>query len=159
MTTFTIFVIILTFAYVVYFAVIITLDLHKKKDVQKSDEEVFDISDMNHQEEPTCIKEEVNDENNEVLTYTDEVTEDGIRLLNPSGGILPDSKNSDVVEESPSDSDNDELNEEHDENMEAIDPKAQVSIVSKDFYNHLNNKHKSSMNQRNFEKTNAIDHL
>ena len=40
MTAFTIFVLFLTFVYVVYFAVMITLDLHKKKEVQNSDEEV-----------------------------------------------------------------------------------------------------------------------
>ena len=86
MTAFTIFVLFLTFVYVVYFAVMITLDLHKKKEVQNSDEEVFDVSDMSQQEEPTCIEEEVNSEENGVLKYTDEITDDGIRILNPIGG-------------------------------------------------------------------------
>ena len=57
MTAFTIFVLLLTFGYLVYFAVMITLELHKKEEVQKSDEEVFDVSDMTEQEEPTCIEE------------------------------------------------------------------------------------------------------
>ena len=41
MTAFTIFVLLLTFGYLVYFAVMITLELHKKEEVQKSDEEVL----------------------------------------------------------------------------------------------------------------------
>ena len=87
MTAFTIFVLLLTFGYLVYFAVMITLELHKKEEVQKSDEEVFDVSDMAEQEEPTCIEEHINNEDNGVLTYTDELTDDGIRILNPTSGI------------------------------------------------------------------------
>lgn len=160
MTAFTIFVIILTFGYVVYFAIMITLDLHKKKDVQKNDEEVFDVSDMTEQEEPTCIEEHVNDKDNGVLTYTDEVTDDSVRILNPTGGIQQANQESEnKQEEIQNDEDNEELNKEHDENMDAIDPKAQLSVVSDDFFNYLNDKHKNSKHQRNIEKTNAIDHL
>lgn len=39
MSGFVIFVLVLTFVYVVYFAVMITLDLHGKKDEKKSEEE------------------------------------------------------------------------------------------------------------------------
>ena len=40
MPGFVIFVLVLTFAYVVYFSVMITLDLHSKKDEKKTDETV-----------------------------------------------------------------------------------------------------------------------
>lgn len=46
MQAFVIFALILTFGYMVYFAVMITLDLHGKKDEKKSEEETFDVSDM-----------------------------------------------------------------------------------------------------------------
>ena len=69
MTAFTIFVLLLTFGYLVYFAVMITLELHKKEEVQKSDEEVFDVSDMAEQEEPTCIEEHIADIENFFITF------------------------------------------------------------------------------------------
>ena len=46
MPGFVIFVFVLTFAYVVYFSVMITLDLHSKKDEKKTDEETIDVSSM-----------------------------------------------------------------------------------------------------------------
>lgn len=156
MTAFTIFVLFLTFAYVVYFAVMITLDLHKKKDVQKSGEEVFDVSDMSLQEEPTCIEEEVNNEESSVLKYTDEITDDGIRILNPVNGNQQSNEPAQSIQvENPDESDNDELNEEHEENMEAIETEPQESIVSDYYYNHLNDLH----NKRKLEKKGVIDNV
>lgn len=156
MTAFTIFVLFLTFVYVVYFAVMITLDLHKKKEVQNSDEEVFDVSDMSQQEEPTCIEEEVNSEENGVLKYTDEITDDGIRILNPIGGNQQSNEpTQSIPEENPDDSDNDELNEEHEENMEVIETKAQESLISDCFFDHLNDMH----NNRKLEKKGVIDNV
>ena len=130
MTAFTIFVLLLIFGYLVYFAVMITLELHKKEEVQKSDEEVFDVSDMAEQEEPTCIEEHINNEDNGVLTYTDELTDDGIRILNPTSGIQQSSNVHPEIHETTDEPDNDELNEEFNENMEIIDSQAQVSLVS-----------------------------
>ena len=46
MPGFVIFVLVLTFVYVVYFSVMITLDLHSKKDEKKTDEETIDVSSM-----------------------------------------------------------------------------------------------------------------
>ena len=155
MTAFTIFVLLLTFGYLVYFAVMITLELHKKEEVQKSDEEVFDVSDMAEQEEPTCIEEHINNEDNGVLTYTDELTDDGIRILNPTNVIQQGSNVHPETQETNDEPDNDELNEEFNENMEIIDSQAQVSLVSKDFYGHLNNMHK----KREMKMENVIDHV
>jgi hypothetical protein len=155
MTAFTIFVLLLTFGYLVYFAVMITLELHKNEEVQKSDEEVFDVSDMAEQEEPTCIEEHINNEENGVLTYTDELTDDGIRILNPTSGIQQSSNVHPEMHETADEPDNDELNEEFNENMEIIDSRAEVSLVSKDFYGHLNDMHK----KREMKMENVIDHV
>lgn len=155
MTAFTIFVLLLTFGYLVYFAVMITLELHKKVEVQKSDEEVFDVSDMAEQEEPTCIEEHINNEDNGVLTYTDELTDDGIRILNPTSGIQQSFNVHPEMHKTTDEPDNDELNEEFNENMEIIDSQAQVSLVSKDFYGHLNDMHK----KREMKMENVIDHV
>ena len=51
MSGFVIFVLVLTFVYVVYFAVMITLDLHGKKDEKKSEEETYDVGDMTNEEQ------------------------------------------------------------------------------------------------------------
>ena len=155
MTAFTIFVLLLTFGYLVYFAVMITLELHKKEEVQKSDEEVFDVSDMAELEEPTCIEEHINNEDNGVLTYTDELTDDGIRILNPTSVLQQGSNVHPEMQETNDEPDNDELNEEFNENMEIIDYQAQVSLVSKDFYGHLNDMHK----KREMKMENVIDHV
>ena len=155
MTAFTIFVLLLTFGYLVYFAVMITLELHKKEEVQKSDEEIFDVSDMAEQEEPTCIEEHINNEDNGVLTYTDELTDDGIRILNPTSVIQQGSNVHPEMQETNDEPDNDELNEEFNENMEIIDPQAQFSLVSKDFYGHLNDMHK----KLEMKMENVIDHV
>ena len=61
MPGFVIFVFVLTFAYVVYFSVMITLDLHSKKDEKKTDEETIDVSSM----QQTTTTEELNKENEE----------------------------------------------------------------------------------------------
>ena len=43
MSGFVIFALVLTFVYVVYFSVMITLDLHGKKDEKKSEEDTYDV--------------------------------------------------------------------------------------------------------------------
>jgi hypothetical protein len=59
------------------------------------------------------------------------------------------------MHETTDEPDNDELNEEFNENMEIIDSQAQVSLVSKDFYGHLNDMHK----KREMKMENVIDHV
>ena len=43
MSGFVFFALVLTFVYVVYFSVMITLDLHGKKDEKESEEETYDV--------------------------------------------------------------------------------------------------------------------
>ena len=78
MTPFVIFALVLTFAYVVYFTVMITIDLHAKKDDKKVEEENIDVSEF--AEEAPVVVEESDDPNGGTMTYTEEVDDDGLRL-------------------------------------------------------------------------------
>ncbi len=57
MSSYLIFVIVLTVAYLLYYAVIIVQDLYGKKDEVKSNEEVFDVSSMDDGEESVAVSE------------------------------------------------------------------------------------------------------
>ncbi len=57
MSAYLIFVIVLTVAYLLYYAVIIVQDLYGKKDEVKSNEEVFDVSSMDDGEESVAVSE------------------------------------------------------------------------------------------------------
>lgn len=57
MSPFVIFAICLTIAYVIYYAVMITRDLYGKKEEAKSNEEVFDISNMTEEEAAVAVNE------------------------------------------------------------------------------------------------------
>ena len=58
MSAFAIFVLVLTFLYVVYYAAVIMQDVYGKKDTPKTDEEEFDVSNMQDVEEPISISED-----------------------------------------------------------------------------------------------------
>ena len=55
MSAFAIFVLVLTVIYVIYYSAIIMQDLYAKKDVPKTEEEDFDVSQMQNQEEPSSV--------------------------------------------------------------------------------------------------------
>ncbi len=57
MSPFVIFAISLTIAYVIYYAVMITRDLYGKKEEAKSNEEVFDISNMTEEDAAVAVNE------------------------------------------------------------------------------------------------------
>ena len=57
MSSYLIFVLVLTAVYIIYYAIIITKDLYGKKDEAKSAEEVFDISSMADAEESIAVEE------------------------------------------------------------------------------------------------------
>ena len=57
MSPFVIFAISLTIAYVIYYAVMITRDLYGKKEEAKSNEEVFDISNITEEEVAVAVNE------------------------------------------------------------------------------------------------------
>ena len=136
MTPFIIFVLLLTFGYSIYFTIMITLDLHGKKDDKKAEEENIDVSEF--AEESPVVVDESGDSQGGALTYTEEVDDDGLRVVTPSCNM-----------------DSAVSPEENELYMEQIDPKAQISIVPDTFINKLNEKQK----QRKIERKNAIDHL
>ena len=57
MSSYLIFVLVLTAVYIIYYAVIITKDLYGKKDEAKTNEEVFDVSGMADAEESVAVEE------------------------------------------------------------------------------------------------------
>ena len=57
MSPFVIFAISLTIAYVIYYAVMITRDLYGKKEEDKSNEEVFDVSSITEEEAAVAVNE------------------------------------------------------------------------------------------------------
>ena len=153
MPGFVIFVFVLTFAYVVYFSVMITLDLHRKK----TDEETIDVSSMDNEEVPVSVEEHNDGPEGSDMTYTEQVTDDGLRVVIPTGNKQT---NSSPPEEEESKSTQqttttEELNKENEENMEEIEPAPQYCFYPDEFMQNLNDKH----NKRKIEKRNAIDKL
>ena len=141
MPGFVIFVLVLTFAYVVYFSVMITLDLHSKKDEKKTDEETFDVSSPEGSD----------------MTYTEQVTDDGLRVVIPTGNKQtnsspPEEEESQLTRQTTTSVD---LNKENEENMEEIEVAPQYCFYPDEFMQNLNDKH----NKRKIEKRNAIDKL
>ena len=57
MSSYLIFVLVLTAVYIIYYAVIVTKDLYGKKDDAKTTEEVFDVSNMADAEESITVEE------------------------------------------------------------------------------------------------------
>ena len=164
MTPFVIFAIVLTFGYFIYFAIMITLDLTAKPaDGQKNEEEDIDVGDMNDEgvEAPKVINEESDIEGGR-MTYTDSVTDDGLRIINPTNSSEPSQDEDEpTVEPAPVSEEkekvtSEELNEENEYGMEDIEPEAQHSMYGEELYSFLNEKHKNS---RNIKKENVRDHL
>ena len=164
MTPFAIFALVLTFGYFIYFAVMITLDLTARPaDGQRSEEEDIDVEGMKDDgvEVPKVINETL-DLDGGWMTYTDTITDDGLRVVSPTGTIADVSDE----EEAPVDPDpvsegkekmtSEELNEENEFGMEDIEPEAQYSMYADDFYAIINERHNNS---RNIKKENVRDHL
>ena len=76
MSGFVIFALVLTFVYVVYFAVMITLDLHGKKDEKKSEEETYDVGDMTNEEQPVAIEERNDNPDEGDMTFIEQITDE-----------------------------------------------------------------------------------
>ena len=148
MTPFAIFAFVLTFGYFIYFAVIITLDLHAKPaDGQKNEEEDIDVERMKDEgvEAPKVISESSDLEGGRV-TYTDTTTDDGLRVISPTGTIVQSPEEEEPVVDP----------EENEYGREGIEPEAQHSMYADEFYAMLNENHK---NTRNIKKENVRDHL
>lgn len=157
MSGFVFFALVLTFVYVVYFAVMITLDLHGKKDEKNSEEETYDVGDMTNEEQPVAIEESNDNPDEGDMTFTEQITDDGLRVVNPTGNIAPHSSFTEEppMTEQPPSTTSEELNERNDEMMEHIDPAHQYSFYSDEFMQSLNDKHYT----RKIEKKNARDKL
>ena len=100
MTPFAIFAFVLTFGYFIYFAVMITLDLHAKPaDGQKNEEEDIDVEGMKDEgvEAPKVINES-SDLDGGRVTYTDTTTDDGLRVISPTGTIVPSDEEEEPVD-------------------------------------------------------------
>jgi hypothetical protein len=164
MTPFAIFAFVLTFGYFIYFAVMITLDLHAKTaDGQKNEEENIDVEGMMNEgvESPKVINEASDLEGGSV-TYTDSTSDDGLRVISPTGTIVQSPEEEEpIVDPDPAPEvkkkvTSEELNEENENGLEDIDPEAQYSAYADDFYAIINEQHK---NTRNIKKENVRDHL
>ena len=164
MTPFAIFAFVLTFGYFIYFAVMITLDLHAKPvDGQKSEEEDIDVEGMKDEgfEAPKVINE-ASDLDGGRVTYTDTTTDDGLRVISPTGTIVPSVEEEepvvdpDPVPEEKEKMTSEELNEENEYGMEDIEPEAQHAMYAEEVYAMINEKHK---NKRNIKRENVRDHL
>ena len=162
MTGFAIFALLLTFGYVVYFIVLITMDLHQKKDFSKNEEDNFDMPDANEDlEEPKEIAEKQDGADAGFFTYTDQTDDDGLRVVAPSGNVPSieptdtDSELEPTAEPQVESRTSEEINEENEDFMEDIDPGFQLSLVADEYIGELQQKH----NQRIISKTNVIDNL
>ena len=164
MTPFAIFVFVLTFGYVIYFAIMITLDLTAKPaDGQKNEEEDIDVEDLNDEgvDAPKIINEESDIEGGR-MTYTDSVTDDGLRIINPTNSGVPSQDEEEApIDPAPAPEEKEkvtreDLNEENEYGMEDIEPEAQYSMYGEELYSFLNQKHK---NTRIIKKENVRDHL
>ena len=163
MTPFAIFALVLTFGYFIYFAVMITLDLTARPaDGQRSEEEDIDVEGMKDDgvEVPKVINETPGLDGGR-MTYTDTITDDGLRVVSPTGSITdePEDEDSSVdpdpVPDGKEKVTSEELNEENEYGMEDIEPEAQYSMYADDFYDFINEKH----NSRIIKKENVRDHL
>lgn len=161
MSAFTIFALVLTFIYVVYYAVLITMDLHGKKDEKKTDEENIDVSNLTPEEQPVNISESSGDADGGVMTYTEQTSDDGLRVVNPSGNIFPpDDEPSPESADQPQNTDDGkptslELNEEIEDDCEMVEQDYQVTLSSDAMAASMQDRH----NKRKIDKKNAIDHL
>lgn len=103
MSSYLIFVLVLTAVYIIYYAVIITKDLYGKKDETKSTEEVFDISSMADAEESIAVEE--NEGGFSVGTDSYDTVADAVVTSGENGKDLGMSNN----EEKESDKEKDEV--------------------------------------------------
>ncbi len=154
MSPFAIFAIVLTVAYVIYYAYIITKDLYGIKDQRKDDTESFDVSNMAEDEAPISISEHPDNFNNEEEEFTEVVT-DGLHIYEPNG-------NSQEQEETPSEekkekTTSEQLNQTHGAELEDIDAESSFTLESSEFHDYLNQKHID--NKRKITKEHVIDNL
>ena len=124
---------------------------------KKEEEETNDVGDMTNEEQPVAIEERNDNPDEGDMTFIEQITDDGLRVVNPTGNVTPHSSfiEEPPITEQPSSTTSEELNEKNDEFLEHIEPEHQCSYLSEEFMQNLNNKH----NTRKIEKKNARDKL
>ena len=129
-----------------------------KKDEKKTEEETYDVGDLTNEEQPVAIEERNEGPDEGDMTFTEQITDDGLRVVNPTGNVpYPQPPSDEELSQQPQSHTvtSEELNEKNDEILEHIDPVPQCSYLSDEFMQNLNNKH----NTRKIEKKNARDKL
>ena len=112
---------------------------------------------MSNEEVPVSVEEHIDGPEGGDITYTEQVTDDGLRVVIPIGNKQtnnppPEEEESKSTKQTTTSV---ELNKENEENMEEIEPVFQYSFYPDEFMQNLNDKH----NKRKIEKRNAIDKL
>ena len=118
----------------------------------------YDVGDLTNEEQPVAIEERNEGPDEGDMTFTEQITDDGLRVVNPTGNVpYPQPPSDEEQSQQPQSHTvtSEELNEKNDEILEHIDPVPQCSYLSDEFMQNLNNKH----NTRKIEKKNARDKL
>ena len=127
-------------------------------DEKKTEEETYDLGDLTNEEQPVAIEERNEGPDEGDMTFTEQITDDGLRVVNPTGNVpYPQPPSGEEQSQQPQSHTvtSEELNAKNDEILEHIDPVPQCSYLSDEFMQNLNNKH----NTRKIEKKNARDKL
>ncbi len=156
MSPFAIFAIVLTVAYIIYYAYIITKDLYGIKDQHKEDAESFDVSNMVEDEAPISISEHPDNYNGEDDEFT-EVISDGLHIYEPNGNNTPQVQEETPSEEKKEKTTSEQLNQTHGAELEDIDAESSFTLESSEFHDYLNQKHID--NKRKITKEHVIDNL
>lgn len=159
MSAFAIFALVLTLLYILYYSVLIVLDLFFKKDKQKGEVENINVSDMNEGlEEPVSISEDNDGEPGGHFSYTEQTDNDGLRVINLTGDFPIDENDpNEASEQEPAKelASSQQLNEKHEANIEDIQTESQKGLYSDELFDQINEKYK----KREIIKTNAIDNI
>lgn len=156
MSPFAIFATVLTVAYVIYYAFIITKDLYGFKDQPKNDAETFDVSNLADEDGPIEVSEHPDDfSSRDDENYTEVLSDDGLHIYEPNGHAQEQEEV--PVEEKKEKLTSEQLNQEYTEELEDIDVESSFSLDSNEFKDYLNQKHID--NKRKITKEHVIDNL
>ena len=156
MSPFAIFATVLTVAYVIYYAFIITKDLYGIKDQPKNDAETFDVSNLAEDVVPIEVSEYPDDFSSGTDDdYTETLSDDGLHIFEPNGHVQE--QEDAPAEEKKEKLTSEQLNQEHTEELEEIDVESSFSLDSNEFKDYLNQKHID--NKRKITKEHVIDNL
>ena len=125
MSPFAIFATVLTVAYVIYYAFIITKDLYGIKDQPKNDAETFDVSNLAEEDGPIEVSEHPDDFSSGDDDYTETLSDDGLHIFEPNGHVQEQEET--PAEEKKEKLTSEQLNQEHTEELEEIDVESSFS--------------------------------